>query len=196
MKKNIMRGKKRKKDIYNDSWMYILLLITLVILTESLKTYTFNVGNADLTYSVFLLPIIYFLTNYITRKYDYRKGVAAICLSAVSMVLFIGLMNITFQKNFTLISIVGEFCGYVVSQFVNLTLYYFVIKNTTSPYLLLFTNYIFSLVVFYMVYTFMALQLLVIESYWIGYFITLTIQIMICLVLSLIDFLEQKGREN
>ena len=31
-----------KKKLYDDSWMYILLLTTLIILTESIKGYTFN----------------------------------------------------------------------------------------------------------------------------------------------------------
>mgnify|MGYP003296371739 CR=1 FL=1 len=29
-----------KKQLYDDSWMYILLLSTLVILTESIKKYS------------------------------------------------------------------------------------------------------------------------------------------------------------
>ena len=50
---------KTKKNVkYNDSWMYILLLSTIVILGESLKTYTFNLLGVNLTYVIFLLPFI------------------------------------------------------------------------------------------------------------------------------------------
>ena len=33
--------KEELQDMYNDSWIYIMLLSTLVIVTESLKNYTF-----------------------------------------------------------------------------------------------------------------------------------------------------------
>ena len=49
--------KEELQDMYNDSWIYIMLLSTLVILTESLKNYTF-VLTTKITYSVFLIPII------------------------------------------------------------------------------------------------------------------------------------------
>ena len=40
MKKKLNLTEEQLKDLYNDSWIYIMLLSTLVILTESLKTYT------------------------------------------------------------------------------------------------------------------------------------------------------------
>ena len=55
---------------YNDCWMYILLLSTLVILTESLKNFNFNIFQAEITYAIFLIPVIYAITNYITKKYS------------------------------------------------------------------------------------------------------------------------------
>ena len=55
--------KKKKEDLYEDCWMYILLLTTLVIFLESLKTYTFEVAGVDLTYSLLFLPLVYFITK-------------------------------------------------------------------------------------------------------------------------------------
>ena len=51
--------KRVKKE--NDVWIYTLLLTTLAILVESLRTYTFKVFGADLSYSLFLLPVVYLL---------------------------------------------------------------------------------------------------------------------------------------
>ena len=51
MKKKLNLSEEQLKDLYNDSWIYIMLLSTLVILTESLKTYTFNFGT-EISYSV------------------------------------------------------------------------------------------------------------------------------------------------
>ena len=47
---------KKKTKTYDDSWMFILLLTTLAILIESLKSYTFKMLGVSLTYSLFLLP--------------------------------------------------------------------------------------------------------------------------------------------
>ena len=57
-----MPKKKIKVDNYDDSWMYILLLTTLTILTYSLATYTFKLTDIRLTYSIFLLPILFIIS--------------------------------------------------------------------------------------------------------------------------------------
>ena len=46
----------RKKEIYDDSWMYILLLTTLAILALSIKTYKFTVLSRNISYTTLLLP--------------------------------------------------------------------------------------------------------------------------------------------
>ena len=63
--------KKKSKNNYDDSWMYILLLTTVTILTYSLSSYTFDILGVSLSYSLFILPIIYLIANYITKKYYY-----------------------------------------------------------------------------------------------------------------------------
>lgn len=190
-----MSIKKNKKELYNDSWMFTLLLSTLVILVEALKSYTFKIGNINLTYSLVLLPLIYLITNFITKKYNFKKSISAICLSAVAMVLFVVVMCFAINRPFQIMSIAGEFSAYIVSQFVNLTIYCFLLNNTKSPFILVFANYMFSLVVFYMFYTLIYLNLIILDTFWIGYFITLLIQIVICLFLTAIDKKIVRGRE-
>ena len=131
-------GRKRQKDTYDDSWMYILLLTTLIILIESLKNYTFISNNVSITYSIFLLPFIYLITNYITKKYGYRKSIVAISISGVSLVLFVSIMAFSMGGRLDFSNISGQFCGYVVSQFVNLTIYIFLLENTNSPFFLIY----------------------------------------------------------
>ncbi len=178
---------KRRKEVYSDSWMYILLLTTLVILIESLKSYTFTINQVSVTYSIFLLPIIYLITNYITKKYDYKKSIVAISISGVSLVLFVAIMNFALGKTMDFSSVSGQFCGYVVSQFVNLTIYKFLLNNTNSPFFLIFLNYLFSLIVFYMFYTLIHLNMIILDDFWTGYFMVLDIQTVICFILSIID---------
>ena len=64
-------------------WVYVLLLSTIVILAQSLKDYTFSFDNVTLTYSIFIIPIIYFVTNFITKKYGYSKSIIGISISSI-----------------------------------------------------------------------------------------------------------------
>ncbi len=187
----------RIKKLYDDSWMYILLLTTLTILLYSLSTYKFSVSDTKITYSILGLPLVFFIANYITKKYNYAKTVTAIATSAVFMVIFVLVVNFALGKETVLIDISGHFCGYVISQFVNLTIYYFLIQNTNQPLPLIFLTYLFSLIVFYMFYTIINLNMMISEQYWSGYFITLCIQSLICAIISIIDKKTiRKGRDN
>jgi len=188
--------KKEKEELYNDSWMYILLLTTLVILAESLKTYKFELLGSSITYSVLLLPLIFLITNFITKKYNYRKTVVAISISGVTMVLYVAFMCFVVGKMFVISDISGGFCGYVISQLVNLTIYAFLLNNTKSPWLLVYANYMFSLIVFYMFYTLILLDKIILENFWSGYFVTLLVQAIICIIVTVVDKKIKRGIEK
>lgn len=190
------RLKKKEDPIYNDCWMYILLLTTLVIFIESLKEYTFQLVGVHLTYALFPLPLIYLMTNYIAKKYDYKKAVSAIAISGVLFVCFTATISFALGERLVLSSVSGEFCGYVISQLVNLTIYMFLLNNTKSPYSLIYLTYLFSLIIYYMFYTLIYLNLIIVESYWKGYFITLGIQIILCIPIAYIDKKIARGREK
>ena len=185
--------KKKKENYYEDCWLYILLLTTLAILLESLKRYTFQVSGVRISFSIILLPIVFLLVNFIVKKYDYKKGVAAIAISAVMAVAFNATVSFALGEILILTNLTGEFCGYIVSQLVNITVYTFLLNNTKSPILLVYLNYIFSLVVFYMFYTLIYLNLIVLDNFWIKYFITLVIQSVICIPITVIDKRIKRG---
>lgn len=177
--------KTRKK--YNDSWMYILLLSTLVILTESVKTFNFNLFNIELTYAIFLIPIIFAITNYITKKYGFRRTLNGIIISTISVVLFVLLMSFAIGKELELGSLTGSLLGYLISQLVNTMIYKFLLVNTNSPYILVLLNYIFGYIVFYMIYTIVHLDMIILDSFWISYFVVLAIQSIMSVGLALLD---------
>ena len=66
--------------------------------------------------------------------------------------------------------------GYLISQLINLYIYVFLLNNTRSPALIVWLNYLFTFIIFYMFYTLMNLSIIVTDTYWAGYFITLIIQ--------------------
>lgn len=179
-------SKIQNKTKYNDSWMYILLLSTIVILAESLKTYSISLFNVNITYVIFLLPLIYGVTNYITTKYGFRKTILGIVISVVALIAFILLMNFAIGKELDLSNITGGLLGYIISQLVNTLIYKFLIVNTNRPYLLILLNYIFAYIVFYMLYTVVSMDLIVAETFWIGYFVTMAIQIIMSIFIAII----------
>ena len=182
------------EENYNDCWIYILLLTTLTILLESIKTYEFTILGAKLSYSILGLPLIYIIANYITKKYDYKKTISAISISGVISVCFMAMMAFALGKNLILTNVSGEFCGYVVSQFVNLTIYLFILNNTKASYPLILVNYLFSIIVFCMLYTLIYLNKVVYESYWTSYFMTIGIDSIICIILAFIDKKIKRGK--
>jgi len=188
--------KKKEDNIYKDCWLYILLLTTLTILLESLKGYTFKIAGIRLTYAIFPLPLIYFIVNYIAKKYDYKKAIASIAISSVIFVSFSAIISFALGEVLILSNVSGEFCGYVASQFVNLTIYMFLQNNTKSPISLIYLNYLFSLIVYYMFYTLIYLDTVVTESFWKGYFITLGIQAIICIPVAIIDCKDKRGKSK
>ena len=182
--------------VENESWwVYVLLLSTIVILAQSLKDYTFSFDNITLTYSIFVLPIVYFVTNYITKKYGYTKSIVGISVSGVSLVLFSLIMSFVIGTKFSFYDICGGFCGYVVSQFVNLTIYQFLLVNTNNSFVLIYLTYLFAFVVNYLFYTFIYMNLLVFDNYWISYFTTLIIQGILCFLLTFFDVNIKRGIE-
>ncbi len=190
-----MPRKKKKEELNNDCWIYILLLTTLVILLESLKSYMFMISKVSLSYSLFLLPLVYFIVNYIAKKYDYKKAIAAIAISGVMFVCFSGIMSFALGERLILTSVSGEFCGYVVSQFVSLTIYLFLLNNTKSPGILIYLNYMFALIIYYMFYTLIYLNMIILDTFWTGYFITIAIQAVLCIPIAIVDKKIKRGQE-
>ncbi|MBR3049366.1 MAG: hypothetical protein IKG58_02245 [Bacilli bacterium] len=193
-KKKSVKTKKKKSQVYEDSWIYILLLSAVVILQQSLKNYTFIIDDFNLSYSLFLLPVIYFLTNYITKKKGYQKSIMAISISAMAMVIFVVFMNLCMGRGFELYNVAGDFCGYFISQLINLTIYEFLLDNTKPNYILLLLTYIFALVVNYLFYSLFYISSIAIDNYWVIYFTTLILQTMLVMLLAFIDMQIKRGK--
>lgn len=190
----------KKKNIsieekYEEFWIYILLLTTLVIFLSSLKSYTFTLMGVELTYAVFFLPLIYFVANYITKMFDYKKTVAAIAISGVMSICFLAIISFAMGKNLILTKHSADFCGYVVSQFFNLTIYQLLLANKKTTLINLFIVNLLSLIIFYLFYTLINLKELTYSTYWLGYGLTIVIQGIICIPLTILDF-KIKKKDN
>ncbi len=186
--------KKQLEESYNDCWIYILLLTTLTILIQSVKSYKFTIMGTMISYNILLIPFIYFLTNYICKKYDYKKAISAVAISGVIFVGFMVTMEFALGRGLVLSTLLGDFFGYVVSQFVNLMIYLFLLNNTRSPYILIVLTYLFSIIIYYMIYTLIYLNLVIQDGYWLKYFITIGIEVLVCIPVAFIDKNIKRGR--
>lgn len=175
------------KDNYDDCWIYILLLTALTILLNSIKNYSFNLMGEEVSYSTIGIPFTYLIANYITKKYNNKNTLLAITISSIISVCFMEVMAFALGKKLNLITNLGDFCGYIISQLINLAIYLFILNNTRGKYLLLLVNYIFSVIVFYMVYTILNLNVISFDDYWINYFLTIGINILLCIFIAFID---------
>lgn len=179
--------KKELLQIDNDGWIYVLLLTTLVILIQSLRNYKILILSHNISYGIFLIPGVFFLVNYIAKKYDYRKAIVAICASSVISVGFVAMIYFALGRNLIISKIIGDFLAYSISQFVNLFIYEFIISNTSNSYILIFLTYLFSVIIYIMIYTLVYLNSLIIDGYWGTYAITLFIEFLICLPFAYLD---------
>ena len=191
----------KKKNIvleeeYEDCWVYFLALTTLVIFISSLKLYTFTILGVELTYAIFFLPFIYFVSNYITKMFDYKKSVSAIAISGVVSICFLAIISFGMGKRLILSNHSAEFCAYVVSQFFNLTLYYHLIRNKKDSLINLFIVNLLSLIIFYLFYTLIDLRELTYSTYWLGYGITIIVQGIICIPLTILDYKIKKKQKK
>lgn len=191
-----MPKKKKKEVYYQDSWIYIFLLTTIVLLIESLKTYSFHIQGLTLSYTLFILPFVYLTANYIMKKYGPKKCLLAISISALSLVLFYTIMSFAIAARIDYKNITGDFCGYILSQMINLTIYNFLLNNTKSPIQLIYLNYLFSLVLYYMFYTLIYLNMIILDDFWTTYLATIGIQAIMCIPIAFLDKKIKRGLEK
>ena len=105
------------------------------------------------------------------------------------------IVSFALGKSLILTSLTGEFCGYVVSQFVNLTIYNFLLNNTKSPILLILFNYLFSVIIFILLYTLINLGNMNLDSFWTKYFLMVCISFGMSIPMAFIDKRIKRGRD-
>lgn len=171
-------------------WVYILLLTAVTILGWVLSSFKFSIGKASLTIAIFAYPFRYFIANIITKKYGYKETLNAISYSSCLLLLFIIVASILGQQDIDYIPVTGELFGYMVSQMINLSIYYYLLMNTEGNKLTSLATYIFVMLVDNLVSMLFASRMIMVESFWRTYFVTILIQTIISIIL--IHFDERK----
>ena len=186
MRKNMTKKRVVKKEEVG-SWVYILLLTSITILGWVLGKFDFSIGKTTLTIAVFAYPFRYFIANIITKKYGYKEAMNGISYSACLLLLFAIVASLFGQHDVDYVPLTGELFGYMLSQMINLSIYYYLlinIKDDKIPYL---GSYIAAMLVDTLVSMLFASRLVVLASFWRTYFVTILIQAIISIFLIYFD---------
>lgn len=174
-----------KQKEKSDLWIYILLQSALLIFIESLKTYHYTIYGNLISLSIPLIPFLFLIINIITKKYGIKKALICVIISSLFSILFIYLMSFAMKKPVEFTIYRGELLSYIISQLLNIFLYRFIDNNTKKSYPIIFLSYLFSLLIFHMVYTLSYLDTTILDGYWNRYFINIIIEIIVCIPITI-----------
>ncbi len=180
------KGSARKSVVKQEevsSWVYILLLTAVAILGWVLGKFDFNIGKATLTFAVFAYPFRYFIANIITKKYGYKETMNGISYSALLMLLFMIVSSLLGERNVDYIPVTGEVFGYLASQMINLTIYYYLYMNTNGNKLPILATYVFAMLVDNLISMLFISRMTMVDAFWRTYFVTIFIEVIISIIL-------------
>ena len=186
MRKNMTKKRVVKKEEIG-SWVYILLLTSVTILGWVLGKFDFSIGKTTLTIAVFAYPFRYFIANIITKKYGYKEAMNGISYSACLLLLFAIVASLFGQHDVDYVPLTGELFGYMLSQMINLSIYYYLLINTKNDKITYLGSYIAAMLVDTLVSMLFASRLVVLASFWRTYFVTILIQAIISIFLIYFD---------
>lgn len=176
-----------------ETWLYILFQIALVILLESIKTYRLNIFNTSISYSMFIIPFVLFVAHYICKKFGVRTALIGTFISGLVTIIFMILISFAIGKSFIIKDYIGELFAYLISQTINISFYEYILRNTKKHTIIILFNYIVALLFFHMIYTLSYLDYIELNNYWYKYIITLGIETIILVPLTIVDKKIKKG---
>ena len=146
-----------------------------------------RIDSFYISYAILLYPAIFFVLNIVTKKYGYHLALCSLFISSFAMIIFVCLSNLIFGIDINFMTILGLFFSSFVSQFINLVIYYYLLINTTMPSILLFTNYIFAIMISTFIYLIFSLNRILVDDFFIICMFEIFIQAIIALIFTLYD---------
>ncbi len=186
MKKNMTKKRVVKREEVG-SWVYILLLTSITILGWVLGQFDFTAGKVVLTVAIFAYPFRYFVANIITKKYGYKETMNGISYSACLLLLFAIVANLLVNHDIDYVPLTGELFGYMVSQMINLSIYYYLLINANDEKIPYLGAYVVAMLADTLVSMLFASRLVILSSFWKSYFVTILIETIIAIFLIYFD---------
>lgn len=195
MSKNAIKKKKKKVE-HNDSWMFAMLLSVICILAVALSSYHFHLLNTSLSFSIFVIPVVIFTSNYITKEYGFSDSLKSILIACLIIVAFSILIKDLVNQRLILFDILLPFIIYFVSLFVNLAIYYYDLINFGAHKVLTYLNYVFTFAVYYLFYLLYFHNYTITNNFWKEYFISIGVGALIAIFGVYVDSKIKRGLHN
>lgn len=191
--KRSVKSRKSIEKYNNDIFMLSMLLSVTCVLAVALKTYQFTIFGSTLTFSLFIVPFIIFISNYITKKYGFKNSLFSTVVSTLMIVAFLLLIDNLTNRQASIMEIGGFIVIYFGSMFVNLLIYYYIILNMTFQSIMIGLNYLFTLVLNSFLYLLFFHNLVLSNSLWIELTLSFIIEFIISIGLIYCDRKIERG---
>lgn len=196
IKKTVIKRKdsiRRQRE--NDAFMLSMLLSVTCLLATSLKLYQFTLFHQPLSFSLLIIPIVVFISNYITKKYGFKDSLNGIIISSLMLIAFLILIKDLTNQQIDFIELLENFVTYFISLFINLSIYYYIISNMLSNHIMIGLTYMFTMVLNSFLYLLFFHGLVVSNNFWLEFTISIVIQFIISFVLVFFDTKIKRGTE-
>ena len=127
------------------------------------------------------------LSYQLSKKYGYKEAMNGISYSACLLLLFAIVAGLLGEQDINYIPLTGELFGYMLSQMLNLSIYYYLLINSDNskfPYL---GAYVAAMLTDTLVSMLFASRLVILTSFWRTYFVTVCIEAIISIFLIYFD---------
>ena len=114
-------------------------------------------------------------------------AIAAIAVSGVISLSFHVILAFFLERNNILTNSCGDFCGYVVSQFIHILAYeYFWNRNNRNP-IYIYLTYVGSVIIYLLFFSLIYLYLVFAKDFWIQFFLLVFVEAIVCIPVTYYD---------
>lgn len=192
MKRVSKKEKRINEEVKSLSFSYNFLLIATIIFFTSLSSFTFYVFDMRFSYNVFILPFIFFLVDVILKEVGLNEAIKSVAISTVFYLLFTYFIDAIFGVDTSILKYLGVTFAFLISNIVNLMIYYFMLDNFKTPFFFVLINLVFSCLIYNMFYFLFALRFNFSDTFWTSYFIIAFIQFLLSAICTiLLSFVKQ-----
>lgn len=184
-----------KKEIHESFSVYLFLLSTVLICLQVMGRFHFNLGDITLDYSVLLFSTVYFITNVITKKFDFKKAIFAILVSSMAMLIFVYFSKYLNTKVVDYFVVYGQTFAYIISQLLNLIIYYYLLVNTELKARWIFLTSMFSLAAYYFIAILFFNRIVITDTFWPTFFSSFILSGILAVMYAFYDSLVKRGCE-
>ena len=174
----------------------IMLLSSFTYLFSILISYTFIYKSNSITYSIFILPIIFLILNYINENNTTKNSFITIISSLLIIFLLTILVNFTIGSNINFIFLIKLIRILFIVEFINIILYIFFKNKTNLNYIILFIHYLLLFILFDFIYILFYINTFTFSYFIKNYIIIIIIQVFLSLIVGLLDKLLLKRKSK